>query len=265
MGRHAFDLALALDVIAGPDEMAEGIGYRLALPPARHDTLRDFRVFVIDTHPLMPTGNAVRSAITGLSERLSKLGVKVAHESALLPSIVDSARLYMKLLNAARSPRVSPDDFREAQRLASSLAADDHSLQTERARGTVMNQRDWLAANGARLQLQQQWRNLFREWDVVIYPAAAVPAFPHDHSEPFEARRLDIDGKAYSYSDACFIWADPASTCGLPSTAVPVTRSPEGLPIGVQIIGPYLEDRTTIAFAELLGREFGGFVPPPMS
>ena len=109
------------------------------------------------------------------------------------------------------------------------------------------------------------WRAFFHEWDVVIYPTAAVPAFPHDHSEPFEARRLDIDGKAHSYSDACFIWADPASTFGLPSTAIPIDLSPEGLPIGVQVIGPYLEDRTTIAFAELVAREFGGFVPPPMS
>jgi len=110
--------------------------------------------------------------------------------------------------------------------------------------------------------LQQQWRAFFREWDVVIYPAAAVPAFPHDHSEPIEARHLDIDGEAYPYNDACYIWADPASTCGLPATAVPIDRSPSGLPIGVQIIGPYLEDRTPIAFAELLEREFGGFVPP---
>jgi amidase len=265
MARHASDLSLALDVIAGPDEMAEGVGYRLALPSPRHGALKDFRVFVIDTHPLMPTGNAVRTAIAGLSERLTKLGVKVAHESALLPSLSDSARLYMKLLNAARSPRVSGDDFAAAQRAAASLAADDDSLQAGRARGTVMYQRDWLAANAARLQLQQQWRAFFREWDVVMYPAAAVPAFPHVHSEPFEARRLDIDGKAYSYSDACFIWADPASTFGLPSTAIPIDRSPEGLPIGVQVIGPYLEDRTTIAFAELVAREFGGFVPRPMS
>ncbi len=96
-----------VEALDGPDEMAEGVGYRLALPPPRHNALRDFRVFVIDTHPLMPTWRAVRSAIAGLSERLSKLGVKVGHESALLPSLADSARLYMKLLNAARSPRVS--------------------------------------------------------------------------------------------------------------------------------------------------------------
>ena len=263
MTRYASDLALSLDVIAGPDEEREGIGYRLALPPPRHDHLKGFRVLVVETHPLVPTGDAVRTVIGRLAERMSKLGSKVAHNSALLPNLADSARLYMKLLNAAISPRLSSGAFIEAQRLAAALSAGDHGLGAERLRGTVMSHREWLTVDAARLQLQQRWRALFREFDVVVYPSAAVPAFPQDHSEPIEARQIDIDGKAHPYLDAFFIWADPATTCGLPATAAPIDRSATGLPIGVQIIGPYLEDRTTIAFAELLEREFGGFVPPP--
>src|SRR5262249_47316240 len=82
-----------------------------------------------------------------------------------------------------------------------------------------------------RRQLQQQWRAFFSECDVALYPSAAVPV-PHDHSEPIEDRHLDIEGKAYPYYDACFIWADPASTCGLPATAE-IDRSATGLPIEV--------------------------------
>jgi amidase len=264
MARYASDLALSLDVIAGPDEAHEGVGYRLVLPPPRHADLGDFRVLIVDTHPLIPTSKAVRAAIGRLAERLSKTGAKVVNNNASLPSLTDSARLYMKLLNAARSPRLSSDAMVEAQRVVAALSPDDHSLQAELSRGTAMSHRDWLGADAVRLQLQQRWRVLFREFDVVVYPSAAVPAFPQDHSEPIEARRLDIDGKAYPYLDACFVWADPATTCGLPATAVPIDRSATGLPIGVQIIGPYLEDRTTIAFAELLEREFGGFVPPAL-
>jgi amidase len=126
-----------------------------------------------------------------------------------------------------------------------------------------MSHRDWLVCDAKRRGLQQQWRSLFREWDIVVYPSAAVPAFRHDHSEPIEARHLDINGRAYPYLDVCFTWADPASTFGLPATAVPIDHSSEGLPIGVQIIGPYLEDLTTINFARLLEQEFGGFVRPP--
>jgi amidase len=44
---------------------------------------------------------------------------------------------------------------------------------------------------------------------------------------------------------------------------VPIGCSPEGLPIGVQLIGPYLEDRTPLALAELIEHEYGGFSPPP--
>jgi amidase len=55
----------------------------------------------------------------------------------------------------------------------------------------------------------------------------------------------------------------PATTCRLPATVAPAGHSPAGLPIGVQLIGPYLEDRTTIAFAECIEREFGGFAQPP--
>ncbi|WP_339039568.1 amidase [Bradyrhizobium symbiodeficiens] len=263
MARTASDLALSLDVIAGPDETRDGIGYRLALPAPRHHQLGDFRILVVDTHPLMPTGDAVRSAIGRLAERLGRSGARVARSSTSLPDLAESARLYMKLLNAARSPRLTPAALEEAQGVAAALTPDDRSLQAERARGWGMIHRDWLALDAARLQLQQKWHQFFREFDAVVYPAAAVPAFPHDHSEPFDARQLDIDGKLYNYSDACFIWADPASTCGLPATAVPIERTPSGLPIGVQIIGPYLQDRTTIALAGLIEREFGGFCPPP--
>jgi amidase len=263
LGRTAADLALALDVIAAPDEEREGIGYRLALPPARHDNLKSFRVFVVDTHPLIPTDSAVRNAISRLSERIAKAGVKVGHASALLPNLADSARMYRTLLGAAKSTSIPPELYEETQGSAAALARGDNSLQAEHTRGTVMSHRDWLGADAARARLQQQWSLFFREWDVVLYPPASVPAFPHDHSLPIEARHLAIDGKGYPFYDACFVWADPAGTCGLPATGAPIDRSPTGLPIGVQIIGSYLEDRTTIAFAELLEREFGGFVPPP--
>jgi amidase len=263
MTRTAADLALALGVIAGPDEERTGIGYRLALPPARHDSLKSFRVLVIDSHPLMPTGTAVRTAIGRLSERLAKAGVKVAHASALLPDLAESARLYMKLLASAKSASLALDQYGEMQRAAAALVPGDDSLEAQRTRGTVMSHRDWITVDVARVRLQQQWSLLFREWDIVLYPPAPVPAFPHDHSLPIEARHLEIDRKRYPFYDACFVWADPATTCGLPATAAPIDFSPSGLPIGVQIIGAYLEDRTTIAFAELLEREFGGFVPPP--
>jgi amidase len=88
-----------------------------------------------------------------------------------------------------------------------------------------------------------------------------TPAFPHDHS-PMNTRRLEIDGHSVDYSDQ-IIWCAPATSFGLPASVVPIARSPDGLPIGVQIVGGYLNDLTTIAFAGHIERAFGGFVPPP--
>jgi amidase len=263
MARSAADLALALDVIAAPDEARAGIGYRLALPAARHDDLKNFRVLLIDRHPLGPTANTVREALARLSERLVRAGVKVAHASPLLPDAAESARLYARLLSSLWGAGLPRGAFADIRREAEALSPQDRSLAAERTRGAVMSHRDWLAADTARARLAAQWSGLFREFDVVLCPAMPAPAFRHDHSYPIEERRIRIDGRSYLYLDALVVWAELATTPGLPATVAPIDRSPTGLPIGAQIIGPFLEDRTTIAFAGLLEREFGGFAPPP--
>jgi len=262
MARDAADLALALDMIAGPDEARGGIAYRLALPAARHDELKSYRVLVVDTHPLLPTATEVRTALDGLSQRLVKAGAKVSHESPLLPDLAESARLYMRLLQAFLAARWPADHYRQMESAAAALKSEDKSLAAERTRGSVLSHRDWIGADAARASLQQQWSELFREWDVVLCPPMPTPAFPHDHSLPYSARRIEIDGREYPYFDQ-LVWPEIATTPGLPATAAPIDRSDVGLPIGVQIVGPYLEDRTTITFAKLIAREFGGFVPPP--
>jgi amidase len=197
MARSAADLALALDVVAGPDEARAGIGYRLALPPARYEELKSFRVLVVDTHPLMPTATPVRAALDRLSQRLARAGAKVSHSSPLLPNLADSARVYMRLLYSGQGAFSPPALYDEMRRSAEALRPGDNGLAAERIRGAVISHRDWIAADIARARLQQQWSALFREWDVVLCPACPIPAFRHDHSEPQEARQIEIDGKGY--------------------------------------------------------------------
>jgi amidase len=121
----------------------------------------------------------------------------------------------------------------------------------------------WVFDEGARAGLRTQWRQLFRTFDAVICPIMPTPAYPHDHSPEQEKRRINIDGKDYTYPDQ-LAWPGIATLTGLPATAVPLGLSKDGLPVGVQIIGPFLEDRTPLKLAELIEREFGGFVPPKM-
>ena len=100
-------------------------------------------------------------------------------------------------------------------------------------------------------------------FDALICPILPTAAFPHDHEPDQERRRLIVNGAEQPYVDLLLLWPGVATLPGLPATAIPVGRTSEGLPIGVQIIGPWLEDHTTLELARLIEREFGGFVPPP--
>jgi amidase len=263
MARSAADLSLLLDVIAGPDPLDAGTAYQLALPPPRHGELRSFRVLLIDTDPVMPTSKSVRTAIEKLAANLGAAGVTVTRSSPLLPDFAASSRLYMRMLMSFLAATFTPDSYAGAQTAAASLAPDNTSLAAERLRGITLTHRDWVMADGNRARLRAQWRELFRSFDAVICPVMPTPAYPHDHSPDQETRRIDIDGKPYPYPDQ-LSWPGIATLPGLPSTAIPIGLSPEGLPVGVQIVGPWLEDRTPLKLAELIEREFGGFVPPPM-
>ena len=263
MARSAADLTLLLDVVAGPDPLEAGKAYQLALPSPRHSAMKDFRVLLIDTDPVMPTSNVVRTAIEKLATNLGKAGVTVTRESPLLPDFAASTRLYMRMLLSFLSASFQPELYAGAQAAAAKLSSDDISLQAERLRGIALSHRDWVIADGGRARLRAQWRELFRNFDAVICPVMPTPAYPHDHSLDQETRRINIAGKDYVYPDQ-LAWPGIATLPGLPSTAIPIGLSPEGLPIGVQIVGPWLEDRTPLQLAELIEREFGGFVPPPM-
>jgi amidase len=263
MARSAADLSLLLDTIAGPDPLEAGKGYKLALPAPRHSSLKDFRVLVVDTDPVMPTDKAVRGTIDKLASNLDKAGAKVARNSPLLPNFAETSRLYMRMLMSFLAASFPPEAYAGAQAAAAALPASDVSFGAERLRGMVQSHRAWLMDDVARGRLKAQWRELFNTFDAVICPIMPTPAYPHDHSADQEQRRVTIDGKDYVYPDQ-LAWPGIATLSGLPSTAIPTGFAPDGLPVGVQIVGPWLEDHTTLKLAELIEREFGGFTPPPM-
>ncbi|SDN95501.1 amidase [Afipia sp. GAS231] len=263
MARGAADLALLLDAMAGPDPLDAGIGYRLELPAARHTELKNFRVLLIDTDPVLPTDKAVRGTLETLAANLAKAGVKVDRSSPLLPDFTASTRLYMRRLMSFLGASFPPEIYAGAKAAAAALPASETSLGAERLRGIAQSHRDWLMDDGGRSRLRAQWRELFKTYDAVICPVMPTPAYPHDHSADQEQRRISIDGKDYVYPDQ-LAWPGIATLPGLPSTAIPTGFAPDGLPVGVQIVGPWLEDRTPLKLAELIEREFGGFVPPKM-
>jgi amidase len=220
-------------------------------------------VLVVKGHPLMPPDQDIRAAIETLAGNLAKAGVTLSYESPLLPDFAESSRLYMRRLLSFLGTFFLLEVIAGARAGAAQLSADDKSLAAERLRGITQSHRDWVLDDGARSRLRKQWHELFKSFDAVICPIMPTPAYPHDHSPEQEKRRINIDGKDYVYPDQ-LVWPGIATLPGLPATAIPLGLSDKGLPVGVQIVGPWLEDRTPLKLAELIEREFGGFVRPPM-
>ena len=261
MARSATDLEALLDAIAGPDELDMGVGYRLALPPARADNLSGFRVLLLDQHPLVETEACVAEALAALAAGLDRSGAKVARHSHLMPDLKDGAQIYIHLLLATFTARLPDKTHAEMAAAAARLSPEDDSLGAQQLRGATSSFRDWFLASARRNRLRAQWRAFFREFDAVVMPVTPTPAFPHDHEPEQGRRKLIVNGKPHEYFTNV-LWPGVATLPGLPATALPIGRSPEGLPIGAQIVGPWLEDRTPLRLAQLIEREFGGFVAP---
>ncbi|MET7700738.1 amidase [Streptomyces sp. NPDC005485] len=261
MARTARDLTLLLDVMAGPDPLTFGVAHNVKLPPPRHERLGDFRVLVLEEHPFIPTGSAVRAGVNRVAGALAAGGARVERHSPLLPDPSEAATLYTQLLFSSTVARFPVEAYEQLQIHAAGLSTEDRSLDAARLRGMVFSHRDWIEANSRRELHRHGWRQLFAEFDAVVCPITPTPAFPHDHNPDPLGRRLDIDGVGYPYFDQ-LVWAGVATMPGLPATAVPTGPSPEGLPVGVQLIGPMFEDRTPLRLAELLEQEIGGFQMP---
>jgi amidase len=129
------------------------------------------------------------------------------------------------------------------------------------ARGLVSSAHDYLELIRRREQYRAAYRDFFRSWDIFLAPIAPIPAFPHIPGSAEESS-FEIEGLNVPYGRLA-VYPGVATLSGQPATTFPAGRTREGLPISLQAIGPYLEDRTPIRFAALLADEIGGYQPPP--
>jgi amidase len=261
MARSARDLALAFGVLAGPDPRAEGLAYRLALPPPRHQALRSFRILLLQDHPLCPTSAEVRAVLDELAVQLEGAGCALSRQSPLLPDLGKINALFLTVVSAVSSAGRPLEEQRQMIAARDALAADDETLTAAFLRGCGISYRDWTLLLRTRQALSGTLRELFQSFDVLICPVAPTPAIPHDHGGM--DRTIEVDGARTSYW-AQGSWNTIASLLGFPATVAPIGRSRRsGLPIGAQIVGPYLEDQTPLTFAALLEQERGGLFQPP--
>lgn len=261
MARSADDLELALDIIAAP-KAPQRVAWRLELPPPRKRELKDFKVGLWLDDPISPVDAMVGDCLQQLADRLAQAGAQVEDARPEI-EFADSHDIYMRLVAASRCAGQPDDKFYWALGKSHDLDRADKSPTAQWARGIAMLHRDWVRLDYRRLLMRQKWADFFKTYDVLLCPAAPVTAFAHDQSELFK-RTLDVNGQARSYLDTMLSWAGLSLVSFLPGTVAPIGRVANGMPVGVQIVGPYLEDRTPIQFAREIERLTGGFVAPPI-
>ncbi len=254
MARTIQDLKLGLDIMAGPNRW-EKPAWHLELPPPRRPTLKQYRVAAWLDDPACRVEPEVGELLESATQKLAAAGVRVDHEARPEFTLEKVADTFFALLQAALAGGVTADRLDEY----AATVGDMPAAHTRRL--LAMRHRQWLSYNERRLQMRKRWEEFFTQWDAILLPVMPCPAMPHDHSEPMASRIASVGGEQRPYWDLT-TWMAPAGACYLPVTVIPVGRLKNGLPIGIQIVGAYLHDRTTLDLAEHLLPLVGGCPRP---
>ncbi|MBN2334168.1 amidase [Candidatus Bathyarchaeota archaeon] len=256
LARSPRDLELALRVIGGPGG-DEAKAYGWTLPPPRGERLTDYRIgFVID-EPLCPLSSGVRDVIVDALSKLRGAGAPLDEGWPRGVDPTDQYGVYQYLRFANKAKALKDEDVEETRRRASRKGEKDWI----EAWAWTAPHKEFMAMEEARFRVRETWQRFFQSHDAFIMPVDFVAAFPHDHMGLMAERTLETPEGPRRYIDQLF-WMSFSSLTGLPCTVAPVGFTVEGLPVGVQILGPYLEDATPIHVAELMAGVVGGYVKP---
>jgi amidase len=257
LARNAGDLKTALVALGGPDR-EDAVAYRWSLPPSRGSRLADYRIGYILDDKLCPVTSEVKEVLTTAVDALRKSGADLREG---WPGGVIAAQQYDTWLYLFHS-------FSEAQQMKDDQEAElrkragnqDGSYEAKRSLALTAPHKQFLAATEARMAARAVWQNYFRTHDAFLMPTIFAAAPSHDRS-PRETRQIPTARGNRPFTDI-FFWISFATLAGLPATVAPVGQTKEGLPVGIQIVGPYLEDATTIDLAGHFADILGGFKPP---
>jgi amidase len=260
LARGAADLDLALDAMAGPDEI-DGVAWKLDLPACNARSLSDLRVAVKLRDPNCDVDTEYADKLQALVEAVAKRGAKVKEMEPKLDTIRMHA-VYVLLLRAATSARTTEDDLERWRRTLSEIGVASQPFLDLMVRGNTLPHRDWLKLNNERHGLRRAFAAFFADWDILLCPAAASAAWPHDQEGERWRRKITVNGKPVASTDQLF-WAGYASLVYLPATIGPIGLARSGLPVGYQAIAGSGRDKTATAFSRFVEKEIIGFIPPP--
>jgi amidase len=254
MARSAGDLDAALRVLGGP-ESPDSKAFRWTLPPSRHRALRDFRIGYVLEDPAAPVSAETSDVLQSAVRACERAGAKTRAgwpEHFSFPELIETYLFVLGAIIFSLTP------LPEREQARSELTSRPEPF----ARGALSGFAQWQQNNMARLAYRALWEKFFESVDVFLLPTTFTAAFAHDRTPP-DQRLIPLpEGGTQSFWNL-LAYIAPATLTGCPATTAPVGLSRSGLPVGLQIVGPYLEDATPIEFARLLATEIGGFQPPP--
>ena len=242
IARSASDLDLLLGVLAGP-EPERAVAWHLDLPEADFTSLAGLRVGTWLDDPACPVDSEYGALLRAAADALADAGARV--DDAHPPVTFDEQHsLFTRMILPAISPSL-PDEV-------SDTMAGSH--------------RAWLRADEERAAVSARWAEWFTGYDLLLCPAMTIPAFPHDHAGDLPARRIVVNREERSLADT-IQWLGLVGVVGLPAAVVPiglVAGGAAGLPVGMQIVAPYLHDRRAVRAAELVDQVLGAYSRPPL-
>jgi Asp-tRNA(Asn)/Glu-tRNA(Gln) amidotransferase A subunit family amidase len=248
MARTMGDVSLLLHVMAGADwddPMAAPFEHPAAGDPA------DVRIGFFEHDEATPVTRETADAVAVAARAAASAGYRVER---FLPAALDRARELWGVFFAKAGAALLHDALHGAEQTLPILEefASEHSGSLALQEGELLQA--WLGRDEARAGLLQE----MERYRVLICPVSAVPAFRHGE------REWRIEGQRVSYL-AAMSYTQWFNILGNPAAVVPVGRSPEGLPIGVQVVGRPYEEQLVIAVASAIERECGTYAAPPFT
>ena len=260
LGRSAEDLDLELSIVAAPEaDMATA--WRLDLPAPRRASLRGYRVAAWLDDEACPVDAPVLARLEAAVEALRADGAEVDEAARPAIDFAETNRVYRSLLAGNGGRGLTGENLDHAITTEDALPTEDVDAPPQVQRSGAQRHREWLFLNEQREQIRHRWREFFEDYDVLLMPVTPITAIEHDQS-PAPERVISVNGEDRNYFDQ-LSWVGLISMAYLPATVAPVGLSEDGLPVGIQIVAPHLEDRTAIDFAKRLAQVVGGYVPPP--
>ena len=238
MARSAADLELLARVLEGPSP-ADAVAWRIELPQSTVTSLNELRIATWFDDDACRVDAEYHGMLGAVADALDDTGAQVtdAHPRIGVHAQMD---LYTRLIAAAVSPSMPAD---VADQISGSHLA-------------------WLRLDEQRAALREVWRQWFEDYDVLLAPVWCTPPFEHDQVGNMLDRVVMVNGEPRNHFEISQ-WLMIVNVSNLPSVVVPIGRTNGGLPVGMQIIAPYLQEHHAIRVAELLSEIVGGYEVPP--